>query len=118
MFSDNGICVSFICQDQFEATVSVMGCVSHTHGASCCAVFASEVAVFFLRGASDGATRISTPFIESILTSVAKVVAEAQSMSKVGVIPIVCLSAALVRDQVAATIKECVCVCVSPNWMF
>ena len=31
-------------------------------------------------------------------------------MGKVGVSPFDCLSAALVRDEVAATIKECVCV--------
>ena len=59
MPSNNGVCVSFICQDQFEAIAVDMGCGSHVHGASCCAVFASEVAALFLRGASDGATHTS-----------------------------------------------------------
>ena len=44
MTSNNGLCVSLICQDPSVA----MGCVSHMHGVSCGAVFAAEVACFFL----------------------------------------------------------------------
>ena len=61
---------------------------------------------FFLCGASDGATHISTPVIESILTYA---VSETQSCSRGGVVPIECRSSALARDRVASTIKECVC---------
>ena len=106
MTSNNGLCVSLICQDQSVA----MGCGSRMHGVSCGAVFAAEVAVFVLRGASDGSTLLSTPVIESILTSAAQVVRKAQSMGKLAASPFECLSAVLFRDEVAATIQECVCV--------
>ena len=105
MTSNNGLCVSLICQDLSVA----MGCGSHMNGVSCGAVFAAEVAVSFLRGASDGSTLLSTPVIESILTSAAKVVTQAQSMGKLAASPFSCLSAVLIRDEVAATIKDCVC---------
>ena len=93
MPSNNGVCVSFICQDQPEAIAVVMGCGSHMHGVSCCAVFASGVAVVFLRGSSDGVT---------------------YSWTLGGVLPTECRSAALARDEVASTINKCVCVCVAP----
>jgi hypothetical protein len=79
------------------------------HGVSCGAVFATEVAVFVLRGASDGSTLLSTSVIESIFTSAAKAVRKAQSMGKLAASPFECLSAVLFRDEVVATIKECVC---------
>ena len=88
MPSNNGVCVSFICQDQPEAIAVVMECGSHVNEASCCAVFSSEVDVVFLRGSSDGATHILTFG---------------------GVVPTECRSAALARDEVASTIKKCVC---------
>ena len=62
-----------------------------------------------VRGASDGSTLLSTLVIESILTSAAKVVRKAQSMGKLAASPFECLSAVLIRDEVAATIKEYVC---------
>ena len=46
----NGVRVSVVCQDQFAATAVVTGCSSQVQGASCCAVFASEVAPFFFAG--------------------------------------------------------------------
>ena len=69
MTSNNGLCLSLICQDRSVA----MGFGNHMHGVSCGAVFAAEVA-FFLRGASDGTTLLSTPVIVSILNSAAQVV--------------------------------------------
>ena len=54
MLLGNGVLVSVVCRDQFAITAEVTGCSSELQGASCCAVFASEVAAFFLRGASDG----------------------------------------------------------------
>ena len=83
MTSNNGLCVSLICQDRSVA----MGCGSHMHGVSCGAVFAAEVAVLFLRGADDASTLLSPPVIESILTSAAKVVTKEQSMGKLAASP-------------------------------
>ena len=103
MTSNNGLCLSLICQYRSVA----MGFGNHMHGVSCGAVFAAEVA-FFLRGASDGTTLLSTPVIESILTSAAQVVRKAQSMGKLAASPFECLSAVWFRDEVVATIKECV----------
>ena len=64
-----------------------MGCGSHMHGVSCGAVFAAEVAVCFLRWASDGSTLLSTLVVESILTSAAKLVTKAKSMGKLAASP-------------------------------
>ena len=65
----------------------------------------------FAGGEGDGTTLLSTPVIESIFTSAAQVVRKAQSMGDVSASPFECLSAVLLRDEVVATIKECVCVC-------
>ena len=47
--------------------------------------------------------------IENILTSAGQVVRKAQSMGEVSASPFESLSALLLRDEVVATIKECVC---------
>ena len=52
MLLANGVLVSVVCRDQFAITAEVTGCSSELQGASCCAVFASDVAAFFLRGAT------------------------------------------------------------------
>jgi hypothetical protein len=76
----------------------------------CGAVFAAEVAVFFLRPCSNGTTLLSKSAIENILTSAGQVVRKAQSMGEVSASPFESLSAVLLRDEVVATIQECACV--------
>ena len=102
----NGVVVSEICRDQFAITAAVTGCSSEWQGASCCAVFASDVAAYFLRGASDGVADISPAVIESLLWAAARLVSEPQSLIKGGVCPKESLSDALVRDQVAVVITD------------
>ena len=63
----NGVVVMEICRDQFAIIAEVTGCSSEWQGSSCCAVFASDVASYFLRGASDGVADISPAVIESLL---------------------------------------------------
>ena len=72
MLLANGVRVSVVCRDQFAITAEVTGCSSQLQGASRCAVFASDVAAFFSRGASDGVTDISASVIESMLFSAAR----------------------------------------------
>ena len=69
-------------------------------------MFASDVAAFFLRGASDGVTDISASVIESMLFAAAGLVSEPQSLIKGEVCAKDSLSAALVRDQVAVGITD------------
>jgi hypothetical protein len=102
----NGVVVSQICRDQFAITAAVTGCSSEWQGASCCAVFASDVAAYFLRGASDGVADISPAVIESLLWAAARLVSGPQSLIKGGVCPKESLSDALVRDQVAVVITD------------
>ena len=61
----NGVVVLEICRDQFAIIAEVTGCSSEWLGSSCCAVFASDAASYFLRGASDGvavATQAARPW--------------------------------------------------------
>ena len=64
---------------------------------------------FLLRRCSNGTTLLSKSVIENILTSAGQVDRKAQSMGEVSASPFECLSAVLLRDEVVATIKECVC---------
>ena len=106
---DNGVVVMEICRDQFALIAEITGCSSEWQGSSCCAVFASEVASYFLRGASDGVADISPAVIESLLWAAARLVSESQSLIKGDVLPKQSLSDALVRDQVSAVITDQVC---------
>ena len=107
MVSSNGLCLSSICRDRSE----VMGFNDMhvvTERDPCVAVFAAEVAVFFLRRCSNGTTLLSKSAIENILTSAGQVVRKAQSIGEVSASPFESVSAVLLRDEVVATIKECV----------
>ena len=106
MLLGNGVLLSAVCRDQFAITAEVTGCSSELQGASCCAVFASDAAVLFLRGASDGVTDISASVIESMLFAAARLVSEPQSLIKGWVYPKDSLSASLARDQVAVGITD------------
>ena len=105
----NGVVVMEICRDQFAIIAEVTGCSSEWQGSSCCAVFASEVASYFLRGASDGVADISPAVIESLLWAAARLVSESQPLIKCDALPKQSLSDALVRDQVSAVITDQVC---------
>ena len=59
----NGVVVSEICRDQFAITAEVTGCSSKWQGVTCCAVFASDVAAYFLRGAGVGVEDMSPAVI-------------------------------------------------------
>ena len=83
MTSNNGLCLSLICQYRSVA----LGFGNHMHGVCRGAVFAAEVAVFVLRGGSDGTTLLSTPVVESTRTSAAQVVRKAQPMGKLAASP-------------------------------
>ena len=69
-------------------------------------MFASDIAAYFLRGASDGVADILPSVIESKLLAAAHLVSELQSLSKGGVCPKESLSEALVRDHVSAVITD------------
>ena len=102
----SGVVVSEVCRDQFAITAEVTGCSSEWQGASCCAVFASDIAAYFLRGASDGVADILPSVIESKLLAAAHLVSKPQSLSKGGVCPKESLSEALDRDHVSAVITD------------
>ena len=65
--------------------------------------------VYIYPAPSNGTTLLSKSAIENILTSAGQVDRKAQSMGEVSASPFECLSAVLLRDEVGATIKECVC---------
>ena len=69
-------------------------------------MFASDIAAYFLRGASDGVADIPPSVIESKLLAAAQSVSKPQSLSKGGVCPKESLSEALVRDHVFAVITD------------